>query len=276
MTIGTDKAVQVFHKYNGHCAYCGCSLHFNDMVMDSFIPEETLRESGREEEIEDLKNLMPACKTCAEMKKGKTVAAFKRDIFILLTKYGENVGAIKFKAISKEDEPPELYYELYRSSPQEFAKLLDGREYGSEMDERLRKSAKSAGLVIVYGYSDDNMEFDGAVYDEIGCFDGGMAYLDPNACRIVEKEELESKKGNGANRVLPIEAVWCGATVRDKNGCVQKVPWSYQTPIPHAEFMIYEDKEPFCMGIVFSLNDARAYLVREREKKYAEMVIENE
>lgn len=33
------------------------------------------------------------------------------------------------------------------------------------------------------------------------------------------------------------------------------IPWTYATNVPHEKFMIYEDGEPYCQGIVFQ-NDA--------------------
>lgn len=59
----------------------------------------------------------------------------------------------------------------------ELARLIDGREYGYEPFHDVRQTAKEAGLVIVSGASDDLMEFDGGIYDEGGCFDGGKVFF---------------------------------------------------------------------------------------------------
>ena len=56
----------------------------------------------------------------------------------------------------------------------EFAKMLDGREYGGEITKEEEALAKELGFVVVFGYSDDNAELRGAIDDEIGCFDGGV------------------------------------------------------------------------------------------------------
>ena len=58
-----------------------------------------------------------------------------------------------------------------------FADKLNGRAYRDSFDD-VKQEAKENGLVIVYGASDDLMEFDGAIYDEGGCFDGGRVYFD--------------------------------------------------------------------------------------------------
>lgn len=46
---------QVYEKYNGHCAYCGCEIQYKDMQIDHMTP---LYWYGGEDNIE---NYMPAC-----------------------------------------------------------------------------------------------------------------------------------------------------------------------------------------------------------------------
>ena len=48
----------------------------------------------------------------------------------------------------------------------EFAKMLSGREYGMELIKDEKRQAADAGLVVAYGYSDDNVELRGAI-DEV-------------------------------------------------------------------------------------------------------------
>lgn len=43
----------------------------------------------------------------------------------------------------------------------ELAEMLSGRKYGMEITSEEARAAKDAGLVVVYGYSDDNVEFAG-------------------------------------------------------------------------------------------------------------------
>lgn len=125
----------------------------------------------------------------------------------------------------------------------EFAKSISGKEYGyPQFTKEEIKTAKENGFVIVYGASDDLMEFEGAVREEIGCYDGGTAWI----------------KGDGVNdtpivvREKSIKAIWCGGETDD---CGNKITWTYETEIPHETFMIYEDGEPYCRGIVFNIND---------------------
>ena len=129
---------------------------------------------------------------------------------------------------------------------EQFAAILNGREYGKELHPTERDFAKECGLVVVYGYSDDNMEFVGAIDDEVGCWKGGIFYLDEaglwgnecenEACPYAKKEQGKCKT---------IRAVW-----HEKKG---EPCWTYETEIPHAKFNIYENGDLFCVGIVFEM-----------------------
>lgn len=119
----------------------------------------------------------------------------------------------------------------------ELANLLEGREYGSEITKEEIATAKAAGLVVVFGASDDLIEFRGAIDDEGGCFNGGTVYFDQDG---IAQE--------GEEREFSIEAVWCGS---------EDYAWSYNVDFPHKSFAILEDGEPYCLGIVFNLDDLK-------------------
>jgi hypothetical protein len=113
--------------------------------------------------------------------------------------------------------------------------------YGDSFDD-VKQEAKESGLVIVYGASDDLMEFDGAIYDEGGCFDGGRVYFDRDG---VDQE--------GEERANWIDAVWCDGMNRDG----LPATWTYKTDIPCEQFDIWEDGEIYCVGLVFSIEDLK-------------------
>lgn len=81
------------------------------------------------------------------------------------------------------------------------------------------------------------MELDGAIYDEFGCYEGGVCCLDSEGNIL---EEM-------TNNCRTIEAVWCGEG--------EKFTWTYKTDIPHETYEIYDDTEPYCKGIVFYKKD---------------------
>jgi hypothetical protein len=134
-------------------------------------------------------------------------------------------------------------------TPQELADRLTGAEYPFRPDRTLMAEARATGLVVVYGASDDLMEFDGAIYDEISCYDGGTAYLLPtglleNDCDNDDCPHFEKIK----QAALTIEALW------SKEG---DYSWTYKTNIPHATFEVAEEGVPYCRGIVFSMADLK-------------------
>lgn len=127
------------------------------------------------------------------------------------------------------------------------AKKLDGGEYGKEGSPELFEDMKTAGLVAVFGASDDLMEFRGAIDDEVGAYDGGTAYLTPAG--LLENDCANDRCPHfirAQKEAAKIEALWCAG---------ETVSWTYETSIPHATFTINEDGEPYCVGIVFALAD---------------------
>lgn len=130
----------------------------------------------------------------------------------------------------------------------ELAEILNGREYGSELTRDEEKLAKDNGLVVVFGYSDDCAEFRGAIYDEVGCYDGGIISLTKDG--VLEEPDCRSHNCKyyqaAVQNAKTIEAVWCDAAVN--------ASWSYKTDIPHETFNILEDGYLYCVGIVFSVN----------------------
>ena len=130
---------------------------------------------------------------------------------------------------------------------QEFAQILDGREYDREITKDEEKEAKALGFVVVFGASDDLTEFRGAIDDELDSCNGRIIYLDKNG--IFEDCEAECKYSRQAKEnCKTIEAEWCEGAYS----------WSYCTDIPHATFEIMEDGEKYCRGIVFELKSLEA------------------
>ncbi len=126
------------------------------------------------------------------------------------------------------------------------AEKLNGRECGDEVTIEEAKRTADCGLVVVYGASDDLMEFRGAIEDEVGCYNGGVAYLTKDGLLENECENENCPHFARMKQECPtIAAVW------DHDG----YSWTYSTDIPHATFDILEDGEKYCRGIVFSMED---------------------
>lgn len=133
----------------------------------------------------------------------------------------------------------------------EFAKFLDGREYGSEMTNEEKAKAKELGFVVAFGQSDDLIEFEGAITDEGDCYDGGILYLTQTGLLTVDSQCESCRYMKAALlKCTLINAVWDG-----EDGWA----WQYKTNIPHATFGIYEEGEKYCKGIVFDIRDVAAH-----------------
>lgn len=133
------------------------------------------------------------------------------------------------------------------------ATQLDGVRYPNEGSKELHAQMKAAGLVAVFGGSDDLMEFRGAIDDEVGACDGAEAYVNQDGlmisqcdegadCPYFQTEMLKAKR---------IKALWCPPVD-------PRPSWAYETAIPHATFKMIDDDDGgvYCIGIVFDLKDA--------------------
>lgn len=131
----------------------------------------------------------------------------------------------------------------------ELAAKLNGREYCREITDEECEQAKAAGLVVVFGASDDLIEFRGAIRDEGGA--PGDVLIDakgalPSWDSASECEESAQEYFERKAKARTITALWA------------KVPgytWTYKTDIPHETFEIVEDGEPYCRGIIFNIGD---------------------
>jgi len=136
---------------------------------------------------------------------------------------------------------------------EELAAQLDGIKYPAyrSITKEQFAAARESGLVIVYGASDDLMEFDGAIRDEFGCYEGGTAFIDKNG--LIDRSQIDDDDDEAIHEFVErkksghaIEAFWC------KRG---EYTWAYETSIPHATFTITNEEELYCRGLVFSITD---------------------
>lgn len=129
---------------------------------------------------------------------------------------------------------------------QQLAEKLNNCIEKEEISTELEQLAKENNLVVVFGYSDDNTEFRGAINDEVGSYGGTTIGIDKNGIYYNECEDdcpyyLENEENKKQIKAIFDEDDW---------------NWSYQTDIPHETFHVLdEDGRHFCKGIVFSLDN---------------------
>ncbi|WP_067097845.1 hypothetical protein [Marinomonas atlantica] len=131
----------------------------------------------------------------------------------------------------------------------ELTNKLNGTQYPLRISSEMRESLKKSNLLIIYGASDDLIEFDGAFRDEVGVHDGGHVLIHREGI-LGNRDELDTDDElmqwldhKAASK--EVEAVWC-------NG---EFSWSYKTQIPHTTFEILDGEEKYCLGMVISTLD---------------------
>lgn len=137
------------------------------------------------------------------------------------------------------------------------AAALNGIGYDDGISVAVEAQAKSSGLIIVFGASDDLLELRGAIHDEIGChgtktFKIGLHGVLKRWDEVDHDDEAECEayfktKGSATKQLT---AVWCPKDL--------KCSWAYKLDAPHVTFDIMEDGELYCRGIVFSVADLAA------------------
>jgi hypothetical protein len=128
--------------------------------------------------------------------------------------------------------------------------LLNGRQFTDEITPAEEKQAKEVGLVVVFGGSDDLVEFRGAIRFEGDCYNGGTFYIHRQGV-LPAHEDCECQFcGFNARKAesVKIDAVW------GKDG----YSWTYKTEVPHDTFEILDSSAKYCRGIVFALEDLPA------------------
>lgn len=129
---------------------------------------------------------------------------------------------------------------------EEWARLLDGREYRKEMSTAEVKQAQTDRMLVVFGASDDLMEFRGILNDEDGVYDNVSRIVSPSTNGRWYLNRESSQSG------VPIKAEWCPPDFKGS--------WRISTPISHSTFSIMEDGELYCVGIVIAESDMFAAL----------------
>lgn len=77
---------QVYAKYNGHCAYCGCELKYKDMQVDHLDAVYRAEAEGREAS-DSIDNFNPSCRMCNFYKGTSTIEEFRKKLLTFQAVY---------------------------------------------------------------------------------------------------------------------------------------------------------------------------------------------
>lgn len=68
-----SERMKILKKTDGHCAYCGCKITYNEMQIDHVI---SIYNGGEDTES----NMLPACRSCNHYKGTSSLGAFRRKV----------------------------------------------------------------------------------------------------------------------------------------------------------------------------------------------------
>jgi hypothetical protein len=132
-----------------------------------------------------------------------------------------------------------------RRLTKKWADRLNGRKYRDEMTKAEEAEAKADGVVIVFGYSDDNVELRGAIEEEVGAWEGAVIPITENG--ILEPCEHDNDEGCPHYKRELAKAKRIVAEWRNDD-----FPWDIRGEgFAFDKFDIMEDGEGFCHGIVY-------------------------
>lgn len=153
---------------------------------------------------------------------------------------------------------------------EDLAKLLNGNEYCDELQNEYKinveELCKKNNWVVVFGYSDDLIEFRGFIDGEDGAWEGALYKLVKPGDFYLEDEFEETYKKSKEYKFVPIEEDELNIIKNNnyKNTCVVEQLWcpndsetSWQVNVkgaPFARFNLMDDGIVYCEAVVIDLN----------------------
>ena len=105
--LTASERQQIYEKFGGRCAYCGCKITIKEMQADHVIP---LHLGG----ADDISNLYPACRACNHYKSTYNVEKFRAVIqrapAVLLTSSATYRSLVRFGLIKHPDNRTVQFY----------------------------------------------------------------------------------------------------------------------------------------------------------------------
>lgn len=105
---------EVYDKMDGHCAYCGCKLRYEDMQVDHVVPLEGWSEQGSD----DLSNMLPSCRSCNHYKRANTLEGWRKQLeatpYTLMRDDVTYKNAVRFGLVIQNPHPVVFYFEKRR------------------------------------------------------------------------------------------------------------------------------------------------------------------
>lgn len=123
-SLSKKVRLAVWEKYDHHCAYCGCDLEYKDMQVDhiesvylhnDYATHDSNYERKSLTELNEMENLMPACRMCNFYKSSSELEVFRSKLTDTLMrnlrKSFDYRLALKYGLINEHIEPVKFYFE---------------------------------------------------------------------------------------------------------------------------------------------------------------------
>lgn len=114
--IRKSKRIEIYNKYNGHCAYCGRAIEVKDMQVDHQHPlSRAIQQNTGITNHNDFKNLFPSCRSCNHYKRSCTLEEYRNVIKSLMKRctsiYIVNV-ALLYGILQENKWSGKFYFEV--------------------------------------------------------------------------------------------------------------------------------------------------------------------
>lgn len=150
---------------------------------------------------------------------------------------------------------------------------INGIEYGTKIDNSIIDIAKNNNIVIIRGASDDLIDFEGAIYNELDCYSDNIEeiYIIPhNGKYFAEYDTVEDLRFGSYDltnllqtflkekleKSIKIQVAYCGVFNKDGWGFQVETPKGYK--IDYDTFDILEDGALYCRGLILDLDIIKA------------------
>lgn len=107
---------QIYDSCNGKCAYCGTEIELSRMQIDHIIPFDFQEfYSAHSYDLNDIDNLLPACRSCNNYKSSLTLDKFRNAIErfneVLVRDSVTFKNAVRFGQVIQNPHPVTFYFE---------------------------------------------------------------------------------------------------------------------------------------------------------------------
>lgn len=111
--MNKETRENVYQKYDGHCAYCGCEITIKNFQVDHIWPQ-FLAHHQAGLSSHRFENLNPACRKCNNFKHGMRLEEFRSELEKQVEKLRKNAQfdrALRYNQIEICESPIRFFFE---------------------------------------------------------------------------------------------------------------------------------------------------------------------